>query len=122
VWRDTEKTKIDSFVPDCVALMMKIAVEYRRNTAKRHVGELFRKLRWEELRQLKAHIDFEEVRIELLENGANCWHRTRRIREYVLALAEHRIEQGKELGPDTALGRWWPEPLVWHRFLGDSFL
>ena len=45
IWHDTEQTKIESAVPECVASMMKIAVEYRRNTAKRHQEELFRRLR-----------------------------------------------------------------------------
>jgi hypothetical protein len=63
-WGDTDQTKVESFVPDCVASMMKIAVEYRRNTAKRQQEELFRKLHWVELRQLKAQIDAEVVRFE----------------------------------------------------------
>jgi len=106
VWRDTERVKIESLVPDCVASMMKIAVEYRRNTAKRHQEELFRRLRWAELQQLKTQIDAEEDRIQRLEKGADDWHRARRIREYVLALIDCKKEQGEELSPDTALGRW----------------
>jgi hypothetical protein len=85
---------------------MKIAVEYRRNTAKRHQEELFRKLRWEELQRLKTQIDAEENRIQRLEKHADDWHRARRIREYILALVDYKKEQGKELAPDTALGRW----------------
>jgi hypothetical protein len=106
VWRDTEHAKIDSLVPECIASMMKIAVEYRRSTAKRHQEESFRRLHWEELKQLKTQIEAEEARLQRLENGADSWHRARRIREYVLALVECRRKQGKELGPDTALGRW----------------
>lgn len=105
-WHDSEQTKIESLVPQCVAGMMKIAVEYRRNTAKRVQEELFRKLRWEELQQLRRQIEGEENRIQRLEKGADDWHRARRIREYVLALVDSKKEQGKELGPDTALGRW----------------
>lgn len=106
IWRDTKQTKVESHVPECVASMMKIAVEYRRNTAKRLQEELFKKLRWEELRQLKTLVDAEENRIQRLEQGADDWHRARAIREYILALVDCRKEQGKELGPDTALGRW----------------
>jgi hypothetical protein len=106
IWRDTEQAKIESLVPECVASMMKIAVEYRRNTAIRHQEELFRKLRWEELRQLKTQIDAEENRIQRLETRADDWHRARRIREYILALVDYKKEQGKEFAPDTALGRW----------------
>ena len=106
IWRDTQQTKIESLVPECIASMMKIAVEYRRKKAKRHQEEFFRKLRWEELQRLKTQIDAEEARIQRLGNGANNWHRARRIREYVLALVECRKKQEKELGPDTALGRW----------------
>jgi len=86
--------------------MMKIAVEYRRNTAKRHQEEFFRQLRWEELKQLKTQIDAEENRIQRLQNGAEDWHRARRMREYVLALVDCKKEQGTQLDPDTALGRW----------------
>jgi hypothetical protein len=106
IWRDTEQVKIESLIPECVASMMKIAVEYRRNTAIRHQEELFRKLRWEELQQLKTQIDAEENRIQRLETRADDWHRARRIREYILALVDYKKEQGKELAPDTALGRW----------------
>jgi len=106
IWRDTEHTKIESLVPDCIASMMKIAVEFRRNTAIRHQEDLFRKLHWEELGQLKTQIETEEARIQRLENGASNWHRARRIREYVLALVECRNKQRKKLGPNTALGRW----------------
>ena len=106
IWRDTEQANIESLVPECVASMMKIAVEYRRNTAKRHQEELFRKLRWQELQQLKTQIDAEENQIQRLEKHADDWHRARRIREYILALVDYKKEQGKELAPDTALGRW----------------
>jgi hypothetical protein len=105
-WRDTEQTKVESLVPECIASMMKIAVEYRRGTVKRHQEEFFRKLHWEELKQLKTQIEAEEARVQRLENGADNWHRARRIREYVLALVECRRKQEKELGPHTALGRW----------------
>jgi hypothetical protein len=105
-WRDTEQAKIELLVPECVASMMKIAVEYRRNTATRHQEELFRKLRWEELQQLKMQIDAEENRIQRLETRTDDWHRARRMREYILALVDSKKEQGKELAPDTALGRW----------------
>jgi hypothetical protein len=105
-WDDTEQTKIESLVPECVASMMKIAVECRRNTAKRHQEEFFRKLRWEELQLLKTRIDAEEARIQRLEECADNWRRAKRIREYVLALVECRTKQGKALGPDTALGKW----------------
>jgi hypothetical protein len=105
-WRDTDEMKVESLTPQCVASMMKIAVEYRRNTAKRRQEEFFRKLQWEELKQLKTQIEVEEVRVQRLENGAINWHRAKQIREYVLAVAECRKSQGKELGPDTALGRW----------------
>jgi len=106
IWRDTEQTKIESLVPECIASIMKIAVEYRRATAKMHQEQFFQKLRWEELQQLKAQIEAEEARIERLQIGADNWHRARRIREYVLALVECKKKQEKELGPDTALGRW----------------
>jgi hypothetical protein len=86
--------------------MMKVAVEHRRNTAKRNQEEFFRKLRWEELRQLKQQIDVEEARIQRLEKCADDWHRAKRIREYVLALVACRTKQGKALSPDTALGKW----------------
>ena len=75
VWRDSDKAKIESLVPECIASMMKIAVEYRRNTAKRNQEELFRKLRWEELKRLKTQIEAEEARIQRLETGADNWHR-----------------------------------------------
>jgi len=106
VWRDTEQAKVESFIPECIGSIMKIGVEYRRNTAKRLQEEFFRKLRWEELQDLKRQIDAEEARIQRLESGANSWHRARRIREYVLALVDCRTQQGKELGRDTALGKW----------------
>jgi hypothetical protein len=106
IWRDTEQRKIEGVIPECVASMMKIAVEYRRNTEKRHQEELFRKLRWEEFQQLKRQVDAEEDRIQRLEKGADDWHRARRIREYIIALVDCKKEQGKELSPDTALGRW----------------
>ena len=106
IWSDTEQAKVETLVPECVATMMKTAVEHRRRTAKRRQEELFRKLRWEELGRLKAEIEAEEAPIARLESGATNWQRARRIREYVLAVIECRKEQGKELGPDTALGRW----------------
>ncbi len=103
---DSDQIKIESLVPECVASMMKIAVEHRRETAKRQLEEFFRKLGWEELGRLKAQIEAEEARVERLERGADCWQRARRIRGYVLAVAERRKEQGKKLTPDSALGRW----------------
>jgi hypothetical protein len=106
VWRDSEQAKIESLVPECVASVMKIAVEYRRNTARKRQEEFFRKLRWEELQQLKTQIDAEQNRIQRLEKGADDWHRARKIREYILALVDCKKEQGKQLRPDTALGRW----------------
>ncbi|HXH48548.1 MAG TPA: hypothetical protein VNM47_04170 [Terriglobia bacterium] len=106
IWSDSEQTNIESLLPECIATMMKIAVEYRRRTAKRRQEELFRKLRGEELGRLKGEIEAEEARVARLESGATNWQRARRIREYVIAVAECRKEQGKELGPDTALGRW----------------
>jgi hypothetical protein len=106
IWRDTEQTKIESFVPECIASIMKIAVEYRRTTAKRRQEQFFQNLHWGELQQLKSQIEGEEARIQRLERGADNWHRARRIREYVLALVECKKKQAKELGPDTALGRW----------------
>ena len=43
----------------------------------------------------------------LLRNAfRDDWHHARRIREYILALIDYQKEQGKELAPDTALGRW----------------
>jgi hypothetical protein len=86
--------------------MMKIAVEYRRSTAKRRQEEFFRKLHWKQLQQLKTQIEAEEAPIRRLESGADNWHRARRIREYLLALVECKKKQEKELGPDTALGKW----------------
>lgn len=109
IWSDTEQAKVETLVPECVATMMKIAVEHRRRTAKRQQEELFRKLRWEEVGRLKGEIEAEEARVARLENGAANWQRARRVREYVLEVAERRKEQGKELGPDTALGKW----VVW---------
>lgn len=106
VWRDSEQVKVESLIPECVASMMKIAVEYRRSTAIKHQEELFRKLRWQELQQLKMQIDAEEKRIQRLEKGAEDWHRARRIREYILALVDSKKQEGKELSPNTALGRW----------------
>lgn len=106
IWRDSEQVKIESLVPECIASMMKIAVEYRRKTAIKHQEEFFRKLRWEELQQLKTQIDAEEKRIQRLEKGAEDWNRARRMREYVLALVDSKKQEGKELGPNTALGRW----------------
>ena len=50
-WDDTEQTKIESLVPEYVASMMRVAVEYRRNTAMKNQEEFFRKLRWQELRR-----------------------------------------------------------------------
>jgi len=105
-WDDTEQTKIESLVPECVATMMKVAVEHRRNTAKKNQEEFFRKLRWEELRELKQQIDVEEARIQRLENRAENWHRARRIRQYVLAFVDWKAKQKKALGPKTALGKW----------------
>lgn len=105
-WDDTEQTTIETLVPEYVASMMKVAVEHRRNTAKRNQEEFFRKLRWEELRQLKQQIDVEEARIQRLEKCADNWHRAKRIREFVLALVECRRKQGKVLNPDSALGKW----------------
>lgn len=105
-WNDTEQTKIESLVPECVASMMKVAVEHRRNTAKKNQEEFFQKLRWEELRELKQQIDVEEARIQQLEKCAENWHRARRVREYVLAFVDWKTKQEKTLGPDTALGKW----------------
>ena len=61
---------------------------------------------WEELQQLKRQIDVEEARIQRLEKCADNWHRAKRIREYVLALVQHRTKQGKVLSSETALGKW----------------
>ena len=105
-WDDTEQTTIESLVPEFVASMMKVAVEHRRNTAKRNQEEFFRRLHWEELKALKPQIDVEEARIQRLEKCADDWHRAKRIREYVLALIEYRTKQGKALTSDTALGKW----------------
>jgi hypothetical protein len=105
-WDDTEQTKMESLVPECVASMMKVAVEHRRNTAKKNQEEFFRKLRWEELRELKQQIDVEEARIQRLEKCAENWHRARRIREYVLAFVDWKTNQKKALRSDTALGKW----------------
>jgi hypothetical protein len=105
-WSDTEHTKIESLVPECVASMMKVAVEHRRNTAKKNQEEFFRKLHWEELQQLKQQVDVEEARIQRLEKCAENWHRARRIREYVLAVVDLKTKQEKVLGPNTALGKW----------------
>ena len=88
--------------------MMKKAVEYRRRTAKRHQEEFFRKLRWRNCSTAAAQDASRgrRGRVQRLKNGANNWHRARRRPEYVLALVECRKKQEKELGPDTALGRW----------------
>jgi hypothetical protein len=51
-------------------------------------------------------VDDEEARIQRLEKCADNWHRAKRIREYVLALVEDRTRQGKDLSPDTTLGKW----------------
>jgi hypothetical protein len=105
-WHDTDQTEIESLIPECVASMMKIAVEYRRNAARRNQEALFQRLRWEELRRLQKQIEAEEARIQRLEKRASDWQRARRIREYVLAFIEHQKKQRKELSPQTALGRW----------------
>lgn len=105
-WDDTEQTAVESLVPEFVVSMMKVAVEHRRNTAKKNQEEFFRRLRCRELQQLKQQIDVEEARIQRLEKCADNWHRAKRIREYVLALVEYRTKQGKALSPDTALGKW----------------
>jgi hypothetical protein len=105
-WDDTEQRTIESLVPEYVASMMKVAVEHRRNTARRNQEEFFRRLHWEELQQPKQQIDVEEARIQRLEKSADNWHRAKRIREYVLALVDYRTKQGKALSPNTALGKW----------------
>jgi hypothetical protein len=64
-WHDTDEMKLESLIPQCVASMMKVAVEYRRNTAKRRQEEFFRKLRWDELKQLKIQIEAESSRSAL---------------------------------------------------------
>ena len=105
-WADTQSSPVESCIPECIASMMRIAVEHRRNTTQRKLEDFFKRLQWEELGRLKAQIDSEEARLQRLMNGANNWHQARRIREYVLAVVERRQEQGKPLGPETALGRW----------------
>lgn len=105
-WDDTEQTKLESLVPECVASIMKVAVEHQRETAIKNQEEFFRKLHWEELRELKQQIDIEEARIQRLEKCAENWHRARRIREYVLAFIDSKVDEKKALGPDTALGKW----------------
>jgi hypothetical protein len=106
LWQDTEQAKLESLIPEAVATMMKIGVEHRRDTEKRRQEELFRKMRWEELGELKRQVDAEEARIQRLQAGADNWNRAKLIREYVLAQIERKKQQGKELGPETGLGKW----------------
>ena len=52
-WRDTEETKIESLIPQCVGTMIKIAIEHRRSTARRRQEELFQKFRGRNSNSLK---------------------------------------------------------------------
>jgi hypothetical protein len=88
-------------------------------TAKRHQEELFRKLLWEELQQLKTQIEAEEACSQRLENGAENSHRARRIREYVLALSSAGESRRKNLVriPPSADGREFRVSLSRHLLL-----
>jgi hypothetical protein len=106
IWRDKETKPVEALIPECVATMMKIGVEHRREAEKSRQEEVFRKMHEQELARLGLMIKGEEARVQRLEEGARNWARAKRIREYVLALADRRTKEGHQLNPGSALGKW----------------
>jgi hypothetical protein len=105
-WRDKEGRPVETLIPQCIASMMKIAVEHQRDAEKRRQLEVFQSMQEQEAERLKAFIRAEETRVQRLEDAAKNWARAKLIREYVVAFTDCKMKEGHQLSPNSALGKW----------------
>jgi hypothetical protein len=92
-WRDSERAKLEEYLPACIAGMMKIALAARARRDAEEKKEQARQKRIDEVRAVLEQIEKEEKKIKALEREAIAWHRAERIREYIAAARRDAVRK-----------------------------
>jgi hypothetical protein len=92
-WRDSERAKLEEYLPACIAGMMKIALAARARREAEEKKEQARQKRIDEVRAVLEQIEKEEKKIKALEREAIAWHRAQRIREYIAAARRDAVRR-----------------------------
>jgi hypothetical protein len=92
-WRDSERAKLEEYLPASIAGMMKIALAARARRDAEEKKEQARQKRIDEVRAVLEQIEKEEKKIKALEREAIAWHRAERIREYIAALRRDAVRK-----------------------------
>lgn len=108
-WKEGKQT-LAEYHAEIVATLFKATILRRRETLKREAERKAQERRDQELALLRRRIEEEEKRVKRLEQDAENWSKAKRIREYVVEVAEEKKKLGEEMGPDTPLGIW----VSWH--------
>lgn len=92
-WRDSERAKLEEYLPASIAGMMKIALAARARRDAEEKKEQARQKRIDEVRAVLEQIEKEEKKIKALERGAIAWHCAERIREYIAAVRRDAVRK-----------------------------
>jgi hypothetical protein len=92
-WRDSERAKLEEYLPASIAGMMKIALAARARRDAEEKKEQARQKRIDEVRAVLEQIEKEEKKIKALEREAIAWHRAERIREYIAAVRRDAVRK-----------------------------
>jgi hypothetical protein len=92
-WRDSERAKLEEYLPASIAGMMKIALAARARRDAEEKKEQARQKRIDEVRAVLEQIEKEEKKIKALEREAIAWHRAECIREYIAAVRRDAVRK-----------------------------
>jgi hypothetical protein len=98
-WNDAKVQRIENYVADFVAGLMRTAVAQRRQEEERKKREAEEKKRQQERVQLQKDIQEEEKKLEQFNQWVDLWERAERLRRFVSAYTEKTRSWSAEKQP-----------------------
>jgi hypothetical protein len=87
-WSDGKVQRVEAFIADFVAGLMRTAVALRRQEEERKRREAEQQKRAQEMTQLRKDIQYEEKKLKQFNEWVDGWERAERLRRFITAYAE----------------------------------
>jgi hypothetical protein len=95
-WSDAKVQRVEDFIADFVAGLIRTALSLRRQEEERKQSEAEEQKREQQRARLQKDIQEEEKKLEQFNKWADGWERAERLRRFIAAYAEKSVSWGVE--------------------------
>jgi hypothetical protein len=114
-YRDGTKQKLENILPRCIAGLMHEARDQMIATEKRRLREIEDRQREKDRWELSERIRQEQTRVEEFEGWVSSWSRSKAMRDFIAALENCWVSQGRDLSPEAPDG----QRIIWMKQQAD---